>query len=65
MDNWRPGDAAAAKMTARPTERFGTDGGLLNGGTLTRDALIAAGIAQTDISASNGIIHVINHVLRP
>ena len=38
---------------------------MLNGGTLTRDALAAAGIAQTDISASNGIVHVINAVLMP
>ena len=38
---------------------------MLNGGTLTRDQLVAAGIASTDISASNGIIHVINHVLMP
>ena len=38
---------------------------MLNGGTLTREKLTAAGIAKTDISASNGIIHVINHVLLP
>jgi uncharacterized surface protein with fasciclin (FAS1) repeats len=38
---------------------------MLNGGTLTRDALTAAGIAKTDISASNGIVHVINSVLMP
>jgi uncharacterized surface protein with fasciclin (FAS1) repeats len=38
---------------------------MLNGGTLTRDELVAAGIAQTDISASNGIVHVINAVLMP
>ena len=38
---------------------------MLNGGTLTRDALSAAGIAATDISASNGIVHVINAVLLP
>jgi uncharacterized surface protein with fasciclin (FAS1) repeats len=38
---------------------------MLNGGTLTRDALAAAGLAAVDISASNGIIHVINHVLMP
>jgi uncharacterized surface protein with fasciclin (FAS1) repeats len=38
---------------------------MLNGGTLTRDALVAAGIAQTDISASNGIVHIINAVLMP
>jgi len=38
---------------------------MLNGGTLTRAALSAAGIAATDISASNGIVHVINAVLLP
>lgn len=38
---------------------------MLNGGTLTRDELVAAGIAKTDISASNGIVHVINAVLMP
>ena len=38
---------------------------MLNGETLTRDTLSAAGIATVDISASNGIIHVINHVLMP
>jgi uncharacterized surface protein with fasciclin (FAS1) repeats len=38
---------------------------MLNGDTLTRDDLVAAGIAATDISASNGIVHVINAVLLP
>ena len=38
---------------------------MLNGETLTRDALAAAGLATVDISASNGIIHVIRHVLMP
>jgi transforming growth factor-beta-induced protein len=38
---------------------------MLNGDRLTRDELSAAGIAQTDIPASNGIIHVINAVLLP
>jgi uncharacterized surface protein with fasciclin (FAS1) repeats len=38
---------------------------MLNGKTLTRAQLSAAGIAATDISASNGIIHVINSVLIP
>jgi uncharacterized surface protein with fasciclin (FAS1) repeats len=38
---------------------------MLNGDTLTRDTLVAAGIAATDISASNGIVHVINAVLLP
>ena len=38
---------------------------MLNGKTLPRTQLQAAGIAQTDISASNGIVHVINAVLIP
>lgn len=38
---------------------------MLNGEKLTREQLSAAGIATTDISASNGIVHVINHVLLP
>ena len=38
---------------------------MLNGAKLTRDQLSAAGIAATDISASNGIVHVINRVLLP
>ena len=38
---------------------------MLNGQYLTRDELLGAGIALKDISASNGIIHVINHVLIP
>lgn len=38
---------------------------MLNGDRLTRDGLAAAGIAVTDISASNGIIHAINSVLLP
>jgi uncharacterized surface protein with fasciclin (FAS1) repeats len=38
---------------------------MLNGGTLTRTQLLSAGIAATDISASNGVIHVINDVLLP
>ena len=38
---------------------------MLNGDTLTRSALAAAGLAATDISASNGIVHVINAVLMP
>jgi uncharacterized surface protein with fasciclin (FAS1) repeats len=37
----------------------------LNGQHLTRAELSAAGIAAMDISASNGIIHVINSVLIP
>jgi len=38
---------------------------MLNGDRLTRAELAAAGIAATDISASNGVIHVINSVLIP
>jgi uncharacterized surface protein with fasciclin (FAS1) repeats len=38
---------------------------MLNGQTLTRETLTAAGLGQTDISASNGVIHVINSVLIP
>ena len=38
---------------------------MLNGEYLTRAELLNAGVAATDISASNGIIHVINHVLIP
>lgn len=37
----------------------------LNGTKLTREKLAAAGFAATDISASNGIVHVINAVLLP
>jgi uncharacterized surface protein with fasciclin (FAS1) repeats len=38
---------------------------MLNGATLTRTQLAAAGLAATDISASNGIVHVVNAVLLP
>lgn len=38
---------------------------MLNGAKLTRSQLTAAGLAATDISASNGIVHVINAVLLP
>jgi uncharacterized surface protein with fasciclin (FAS1) repeats len=38
---------------------------MLNGDKLTRVDLREAGIAETDISASNGIIHVIDSVLTP
>lgn len=37
----------------------------LSGLYLSRAELLDAGIAATDISASNGIVHVINHVLLP
>ena len=38
---------------------------MLNGDKLTRTQLAAAGLGATDISASNGIVHVINAVLLP
>ena len=38
---------------------------MLNGATLTRTQLSAAGLGPVDISAANGIVHVINAVLLP
>lgn len=38
---------------------------MLNGDRLSRGELLDAGIADVDISASNGVIHVINSVLLP
>ena len=38
---------------------------MLNGARLRRTQLAAAGLAATDISASNGIVHVIDAVLLP
>lgn len=38
---------------------------MLNEDTLTRDYLSAAGISQPNVSASNGVIHVIDSVLLP
>jgi uncharacterized surface protein with fasciclin (FAS1) repeats len=38
---------------------------MLNGDILTRAELVEAGIVRTDISASNGVIHVIGSVLLP
>ena len=38
---------------------------MLNGDKLTRSELVSAGIAAVNVSASNGVIHVINSVLLP
>jgi uncharacterized surface protein with fasciclin (FAS1) repeats len=38
---------------------------MLNGDALSRETLVGAGLAATDIPASNGIIHVIESVLIP
>ena len=38
---------------------------MLNGTMLTRTQLLAAGVSATDISARNGVIHVIDSVLLP
>jgi uncharacterized surface protein with fasciclin (FAS1) repeats len=38
---------------------------MLSGTKLTREQLAAAGFAATDISASNGVVHVVNAVLLP
>ena len=38
---------------------------MLNGDALARETLVAAGLAATNIPASNGIIHVIESVLIP
>lgn len=38
---------------------------MLNGDKLTRGDLVAAGLGDLNISASNGVIHVINSVLMP
>ncbi len=55
----RAGRHTSTSVLAAPGYR------MLNGDRLTRDELAAAGIAATDISASNGVIHVINSVLIP
>lgn len=38
---------------------------MLNGDRLTRSQLLSAGVVATDISASNGVVHVIGSVLLP
>jgi uncharacterized surface protein with fasciclin (FAS1) repeats len=38
---------------------------MLNGDKLTRGELLAAGIVDTNLSASNGVIHVIGSLLLP
>jgi uncharacterized surface protein with fasciclin (FAS1) repeats len=38
---------------------------MLNGDRLTRSDLLSAGVAAVNVSASNGVIHVINSVLLP
>jgi uncharacterized surface protein with fasciclin (FAS1) repeats len=53
------GRRTSASVLAAPSYR------MLNGSTLTRAELSAAGIAATDIAASNGVVHVINAVLHP
>ena len=55
----RAGRHTSTSVLAAPGYR------MLNGERLTRDELASAGVAQTDISASNGVIHVINSVLIP
>jgi len=54
-----PGRHTSTSVLAAPKQR------MLNGSFLSRPDLAAAGIAATDISASNGVIHVINSVLIP
>ena len=53
------GRRASGSVLAAPSYQ------MLNGATLTRSQLAAAGFAATDVSASNGIVHVINAVLLP
>ena len=38
---------------------------MLNGDRLSRSHLVAAGLGELNISASNGVIHIINSVLLP
>lgn len=54
-----PGRRTSTSVLAAPSYE------MLNGDKLTRDQLSAAGIAATDVPASNGMVHVINDVLLP
>jgi uncharacterized surface protein with fasciclin (FAS1) repeats len=54
-----PGRRTSRSVLAAPSYQ------MVNGDALTRQQLATAGLATTDISASNGIVHVINAVLRP
>ena len=54
-----PGRRISTSVLASP------DYHTLNGKQLNRAELVEAGIADTDISASNAVIHVINSVLIP
>jgi len=38
---------------------------MLNGDRLSRAQLLEAGISAIDVAASNGVIHIIDSVLRP
>ena len=53
------GRRTSASVIAAPQYR------MLNGVALSRADLVTAGIVATDISASNGVIHVIGSVLLP
>ena len=53
------GRRTSTSVTSAPQYR------MLNGDRLSRAQLLDAGIASVDISASNGVIHVINWVLLP
>lgn len=54
-----PGRRTSRSVLAAPSYH------MLNGATLSRTQLAGGGLAPTDISASNGIVHVINAVLLP